>query len=108
VVRQKLCGFKNGEALSDKDKLVFSKRKLLRDVKPKVFDLSKGECFSVTGIKKKALDLTAEMIASYGAPPPSPRTPTHGSSRGRRSLRSFVRWVGSGRVHRWWGGRAQC
>ncbi len=66
VVRQKLCGFKNGEALSDKDKLVFSKRKLLRDVKTKVFDLSKGECFSVTGIKKKALDLTAEMIASYG------------------------------------------
>jgi len=64
VVQQKLSGFKNGEALSDKDKLIFSKRKLLRDVKAKVFDLTKGEHFSVTGIKKKALDLTAEMIAS--------------------------------------------
>jgi phenylalanyl-tRNA synthetase alpha chain len=68
VVQQKLSGFKNGEALSDKDKLVLSKRKLLRDVKTKVFDLTKGEHFSVTGIKKKALDLTAEMIASYNAP----------------------------------------
>jgi hypothetical protein len=72
VVQQKLSGFKNGEALSDKDKLVLSKRKLLRDVKTKVFDLTKGEHFSVTGIKKKALDLTAEMIASYNAPSLNP------------------------------------
>lgn len=65
TVQHKLQAFKNGERLSDKDKLVFTKRKLLRDVKTKAFDLTKGEQFSITGIKKKAIDLTMDMIATY-------------------------------------------
>jgi len=68
VVQRKLRLFQKGEALEGKDKLVLIKRKLLKDSKIKAFELSKGQHFSVTGIKKKALDLTPEMIASYSSP----------------------------------------
>eukprot|EP01087_Luapelamoeba_hula_P007312 TRINITY_DN1790_c0_g1_i1.p1 TRINITY_DN1790_c0_g1~~TRINITY_DN1790_c0_g1_i1.p1 ORF type:complete len:525 (+),score=105.41 TRINITY_DN1790_c0_g1_i1:21-1595(+) len=64
-VRTRLTAFKNGElTLEAKEKVILTKRKLIKDEKTKKFRITKGEKFTTEGVVKKQLDLTADMLAS--------------------------------------------
>ena len=63
TIKANLIKIKNGEEVSDKDKLEYKKRKLIQEVTDKIYVLTKGSNFSTTPVKAET-ELTPDMITS--------------------------------------------